>query len=179
MLRAEVALFWMLLLTACQSTPAAGPSPVSPGPTATGRHGAPAAIDYNSGLGSNRPAAEASVLLARALYQAPGFWETYLLTDPSSLTGAFAPGDDAALIEAGKSVKSLQVIMATESAVGTFRAGGHDHEKAILEDACKVLFARFPVQEIKVSVYYGEANLHARAVVHRQGGVDYTVLDQL
>lgn len=180
MLRAEIVVVGMLLLTACESAPATGPSSGKVAPSTTPpRAVTPPLIDHNLALGANRPAAEASLLWARALYQSSGFWETYVTTDPANLAGPYAPGDDAALIRAGKSVKSVQAIMATESALERFRSGGHDHEKALVQDACKVLFGRFPVPEIKVSVYFGEADLHARVVVHRDGGVDYTVLDSL
>src|SRR5437879_4367841 len=51
--------------------------------------------DFNVRLGTNRPAAEASLALSRDLYSDGSFWEVYVRTTPAAITSGYDPTDPA------------------------------------------------------------------------------------
>lgn len=174
------ALLALLALSACavsfKSDPQPTPSAAAAAPTAS-----PAPLDYNTNLGNNRPAAHASVLLARRLYQDGAYWEVHVVTTPAELH-VVDPTDPASMTQAGAGVSSVRIVMATESgsAITIYRKGGHDHERAVLMTMVPILQAAFPqVGQIQFDVYYGESDHHATGTWTGGADLAYTVNDGL
>jgi hypothetical protein len=145
----------------------------SPGPTLP-------MIDYNVRLGSNRPAAEAALAISRDLFSDGSFWEVYVKTTPVVINSGYDPTDPSSYIAAGRSVKSIDLIMATESgvALNKYRAGGHDHERTVMSHLMTILLQRFPGVHVTFNVYFGETDHHATGT-YDKGRMDYKVLDTL
>ncbi|MHB8572013.1 MAG: hypothetical protein ACYDAY_03515 [Candidatus Dormibacteria bacterium] len=152
--------------------PAASPNPVAVMPRADGQA-------FDGRLGNDRVAAEAAVLVGRLLFRESGYWETYAQVTPSGL-GHVDPTDPASLLDAGRQVTAVRLVMATESstAVTSLRAGGHDHERTVVGGVAALLATRFPAAEITIQVLFGENHPHANATL-QAGAFTYTVTDGL
>jgi hypothetical protein len=161
---------------ACSVSYVAAPSPspsAAPTPAASA-----APPDYNSRLGTNRAGAEAAALLGKQLATG-GYWEVAVRTVPAQL-GSWPPGS-AEQLRLRTTVTAATVVMATESsgAIRSFRAGGHEHEQAVILSLLRPLAAYFPsATDLEVLVFYGESDQHAVGS-YQHGSLTYRVLDGL
>ena len=150
-------------------TPATG---VRPDPSGT-----PAPLpNYNSRLGANRTAAQAAVRVGRALYAQKMYWEVYVKTDPAVIQTDYDPVSPETFEKGSQEVRSVQVIMATESgaSIQLYVKSGVDQEKKVLAAIGAQVQGIFPnASPVTIQVYFGEATLHANAT-YKDGQLEYT-----
>ena len=134
--------------------------------------------DFNSRLGSNRLAAEASAGLGRVLFTKGEYWEVYVRTTPATLPGKYDPADPAASGTAAAAVTQADVIIATESgaAIKDFGSGGEAHEREVLSELDAALRKAFPSMTVdNMKVFYGESFQHGAATFTGGTLTQYTV----
>jgi hypothetical protein len=164
-----------VILSSCSLGQALGAQSASPTPQPSQAASPMALPDYNARYGNNRVGAEAAVRVGRALYAQQQYWEAYVKTDPPVLSSTFDPVRPESFDVGAKEVQRIDLILATESgpSIRMYALGGVEHEKRVLVDVARVLQALFPsASTINLSVFYGEANLHATAT-YQGGGLDY------
>jgi hypothetical protein len=182
---ATVSALLLLAATGCAQQPsdvvetpsASATAPATPRPS-----GSPAAVlDYNPRVGSNRVAAAASLEVSRRLFREGMTWEVYLKTTPVQLPGKVDPSNPEATRAAGRAATEVIMVLATESGttLKAFRAGGHDHEKAIIQLIADILVRDFPGARISGQVFYGESHQHAVASFGANQALEYKILDSL
>ncbi|MEA2647517.1 MAG: hypothetical protein QOE92_2600 [Chloroflexota bacterium] len=150
------------------STPSTGARPQA--------SGSPVALpNYNSRFGSNRTAAQAAVRVGRSLYAQQMYWEVYVKTDPAALAHDYDPTAPDTFTSGAQEVRSLQVILATESgtSIQLYAKAGVEQEKKVLAAVGAQLQEIFPnARTMTLQVYFGESNLHANAT-YAGGQLDY------
>jgi len=166
-----------VLLAACACSVSYQPS-ASPTPTPR-IAGSPLPVaDYNRRLGTNRAAAEAAAQIGRQLAAQSGYWDVSIRTHPDALQWS----EDAAFQETQRArVTEVTAVMATEAgpAVRSFRAGGRDHEEAVVKQIATALQALFrSAISVQVLVFFGESEEHAVGTA-AGGKFTYRVLDGL
>lgn len=158
------------------------PSPSGGQSASPGSKPSPAPVlDYNPRAGSNRAAAAASLELSRQLFKQGMTWEVYLKTTPLQLPGKADPTNPDATRALGHAATEVVMVMATESGttLKAFRAGGHDHEKAVMHGLADILQADFPAARFSAQIFYGESHQHAICSFGASQPFDYKVLDTL